>query len=500
MTEVSADDTRRYAKTEASPYGILSRRLLILILSCSTLFTLIATALQLYLEYTNDVEKIHENVMFIESSYVPALARSLYELNEQQLGLQLNGALQLSDIVHLKVLETVRDGEERERSVGSENYASIARQEFELAVDVSGKHFPVGRLVVGSTTDNAARNLLSRAVQILIINATKTFIVALLILWIIQNVVTRHISDMSHWADGISLSRLFDEPFLLNRQSVVQDELQHVANALNDMRKRIATDITEREKLEAETRKLTLDLHHAEKLQAIGELAGGIAHDFNNQLHIILANADLLKEQFSESQEAVQFSDNIIKSCKNSSDLIDNLLKFSRKDVHEKATIGLNSILSEVSDLLKLGAGSEIKIILDLRADRDQISGDASLIQNAFLNIGLNARDALLHEGEIRFESDNIKLEKGTFATGPAETGWFIHASITDNGSGIKPGHLSRIFEPFFTTKAIGKGTGMGLAAVYGTVQSHNAIIEVSSARGEGTRFDVYFPLLETHV
>ena len=496
MTDVLMADASQKAGKSRSISGVLSRRLLVLILCCSTVFTLIATAVQLYLEYQNDVQKIDENVSFIQSSYVPAFARSLYELNDEQLDLQLDGALQLDDIVFLKILENIGD-ESRERSVGTEAFTNIQYNEFDLSVEISGKPFTVGKLIVASTTDNIAQQILTRGVQILTINATKTFIVAFLMLWIIQAIATRHIAAMAQWADSISLERLSEQPFILDRRNTVNDELQHVTDAINKMRERIASDITEREKLEAEARKLTQELHHSEKLQAIGELAGGIAHDFNNQLHVILANADMLQEEFPNSPEAAQFSDNIIKSCKNSSELIANLMKFSRKDVPDNAVAHMNDIVTEVSDLLQLGTGQDTKISVNIGAKQDQVNGDIASLQNAFLNMGLNARDAVSSGGEIHFETDNVWLEKGAYATGPAAAGWFIRASVIDTGIGIAPADLPRIFEPFFTTKKIGKGTGMGLAAVYGTAQSHNAIINVTSDASKGTRIDLFFPLID---
>jgi signal transduction histidine kinase len=450
MNQVSTDDTTRHVGKRTSPYGVLSRRLLVLILCCSTLFTFIATAIQLYLEYQTDVQKIDQNVSFIETSYVPAFARSLYELNDEQLSLQLDGALQLDNIVFLKLLENIAD-EARERSVGTINFTNLAYNEFDLSVEISGKPFKVGSLIVASTTDNITRQILTRGAQILAINAAKTFFVAFLVLLIIQSVVTRHIADMAQWAESISLERLSEQPLELKRNKMVDDELQHVANAMNQMRERITTDVTARTTLEAETRKLTQELHHSEKLQAIGELAGGIAHDFNNQLHIILANADLLKEQFPDSPEATNFANNIIKSCENSSDLIANLMTFSRKEVPDGTFVGINNIMVEVSNLLKLGTRGTTSINLDIRAERDKVNGDVVALQNAFLNMGLNARDALDNGGEIHFETDNVWLERGAFATGPDKAGWFVRSSVIDTGSGIAPANLSRIFEPFFT-------------------------------------------------
>tara|TARA_R110002072_G_scaffold1780_9_gene14743 strand:+ start:24409 stop:25920 length:1512 start_codon:yes stop_codon:yes gene_type:complete len=496
MTETTEVDNSEALAKPVTFYGALSRRLLVLILCCSTLFTLVATSLQLYLEYQDDLAKMNENVRFIESSYVPALARSLYELNDEQLSLQMAGALKLTDIVYLKVIEDFA-GEARERNVGSTDYVNLESTEFPLSVTISGTPFNVGTLLVLYTTDNIARRVLSRAAQILSINAAKTFIVAFFMLWIIQRVVTRHIIDMAQWADGFSLEQLSKEPFKLRRKKNIRDELSQVTLALNEMRDRIASDITARSKLELESRKLAQDLHHAEKLQAIGELAGGIAHDFNNQLHIILGNADLLRDNYPDDAKVSEYIDKIIKSCDNSRDLISDLMTFSRKDEARNTSVAINQMFGEVASILRLGVGSVLEVKLDTRAERDIISGDTSQIQNAFLNIGLNARDAMPKGGKISLETENVWLVKNAFSTGPSEAGWFLKASIVDTGNGIDPRHISRIFEPFFTTKESGKGTGMGLATVYGTVRSHNAIIEVSSKLNEGTRFDLYFPVIQ---
>jgi signal transduction histidine kinase len=476
------------------PGGKLSRRLLLMILACSTLFTLAATSLQLYLEYRDDLTRVNENVEFIEASYVPALARSLYELNDKQLSLQLNGALQLNDVVYLKVVERF-GGETRFTEVGSTDYLDMTYDEFDLVVELNDTPFKVGSLVVGSTTDNIMQQVLSKATQILTINAMKTFVVALIILAIIQWTVTRHIVAMASWANQFSLDHVEDKPFKLDRLPDETDELSQVADAVNKMQRRIATDLTAREALETETRQLAQDLHHAEKLQAIGELAGGMAHDFNNQLHIILANTELMREKHAHSPDVIAYTDNIIRSCLTSSELIESLMTFSRKPDNQITEVHMNKVIEEISAILRLGASKTIRIEVNTTASNDLVNGDESLIQNAFLNMGLNARDAMPKGGTLSLQTENIWLKKGQFAMGPAEAGTFIRTSMIDTGEGIEEDNLKRIFEPFFTTKAIGKGTGMGLAAVYGTVRAHNAIIEVKSTPGVATRFDLYFPL-----
>jgi signal transduction histidine kinase len=220
-----------------------------------------------------------------------------------------------------------------------------------------------------------------------------------------------------------------------------------------------------------------------------------MAHDFNNQLHIILANAELMREQHENSPEALNYTDNIIRSCLTSSELIESLMTFSRKPENQVAKVHINKVIGEVSSILRLGVSKTIHVVVQANAREDLINGDEALIQNALLNMGLNARDSMPKGGKLSLVTENVWLEQGQFAMGPAEAGNFIKTSMIDTGEGIQEENLSRIFEPFFTTKAIGKGTGMGLAAVYGTVRVHSAIIEVESTPGESTQFDIYFPL-----
>lgn len=240
-------------------------------------------------------------------------------------------------------------------------------------------------------------------------------------------------------------------------------------------------------------------LRQSEKMEAIGKLAGGIAHDFNNQLTGIMGFADLLL--FSTKDERLKgFSENIVTLAQRSADLTAQLLAFSRKGKYVTETVELHKVINEVVDLLHHSIDKRIKIKRHLDAHPATTMGDSTQLQNVLLNLAINARDAMAEGGELTFTTDNVHLDaewcdKSTYEIIPGD---FICIKVSDTGSGMDQATLNRIFEPFFTTKPEGKGTGMGLAAAYGTVNLHKGSIVVESEPGKGSEFILYLPLVES--
>ena len=236
----------------------------------------------------------------------------------------------------------------------------------------------------------------------------------------------------------------------------------------------------------------------AEKMQAVGQLAGGIAHDFNNQLGGILGYADMLREEAEGNPVIVRYADNIINCVKCAADLSSQLLAFSRKGKYINTEVDIHYIVSDVVNLLKHSIDRKIEIHQELRANPSTTMGDPTQLQNAFLNLGLNARDAMPDGGNLIFATDIIFLDKEyceaqpLFEIGP---GQYLKLSVTDTGLGMDRNTMARIFEPFYTTKETGKGTGMGLAAVYGAVKNHKGSILVYSEVGSGTTFELSLPI-----
>lgn len=246
-------------------------------------------------------------------------------------------------------------------------------------------------------------------------------------------------------------------------------------------------------------------IRQIEKMQAIGQLAGGIAHDFNNQLAGVVGYVDLLRESFIENPQIVNYTDKILQTTGRAADLTAQLLAFARKGKYLATAVDMHRIIGEVVGILQRTVDKKITLSSRLEAERPVVSGDPTQLQNILMNLALNARDAMPDGGRMVFETVNEQLDSGfcdniAFEIHPGE---YLKVAVSDNGSGMSDETRKKIFEPFFTTKQQGKGTGMGLASVYGAVKNHNGAITVQSAPGEGSVMTVYLPvggILETVV
>lgn len=247
----------------------------------------------------------------------------------------------------------------------------------------------------------------------------------------------------------------------------------------------IGLDITRQKALEER-------VQHAEKLHVVGQLAGGIAHDFNNQLQIIAGHVDLLQRGVDPSrQEAILTT--VQNSCSQAADLTAKLLAFSRKAAVRRDDLDLNQVVQAAHALIVPGVGARVHITLNLTSAPLPIRGDAASLQGVLINLAFNARDAMSDGGKLTLTTARIAGPPGMGgASGPQ-----AELIVQDTGCGMTPAVLARIFEPFFTTKPIGRGTGLGLAAVYGTVQEHGGTITVRSTSGQGARFVITLPLNE---
>ncbi|MGQ0648968.1 MAG: PAS domain S-box protein [Gemmatimonadaceae bacterium] len=251
----------------------------------------------------------------------------------------------------------------------------------------------------------------------------------------------------------------------------------------------IARDVTEQKRLEE-------DLRRAQKMDAVGRLAGGIAHDFNNLLAAIIGYADLMQYSDEASSEIKEDARSIVTSAKRGSDLAKNLLTLARRNPVKLEVVNLEHLIREVSGIVSRTFDRRISLRLDLRAPRPTISGDRSELSSALLNMALNARDAMPEGGTLTFATSEARLD-AWFWRGRAEEsapGEYVVVTVRDTGTGMSDETRARVFEPFFTTKDAGKGTGLGLAMVYGTVLAHRGLIDVASTPGQGTAFTLYLP------
>lgn len=245
----------------------------------------------------------------------------------------------------------------------------------------------------------------------------------------------------------------------------------------------------------SERRELERRVHEAEKLTAVGRLAGGVAHDFNNQLVGIIGNAEFLRRRLpvAGDERLRQSVDAILDSGERAADLTRQLLAFARKGRDRALAVDLHRLILEVVALMEHSIDKRISIERELRAERSVTLGDPSALQNALLNLAINARDAMPEGGRLRFETENTEVGPGQNLGVKLSPGRYVRLSISDTGVGMSLEVARHAFEPFFTTK--GSGTGMGLAAVYGTLRDHDGSVELETEPGRGTTFTLYLPV-----
>jgi PAS domain S-box-containing protein len=250
-------------------------------------------------------------------------------------------------------------------------------------------------------------------------------------------------------------------------------------------------DITERRQLEDK-------LRQSQKMEAIGQLSGGIAHDFNNLLTVIQGNLGIMRISGSFTQEIVELVDEIANAIDRATKLTGQLLAFGRKQVMQSADVDLNTVVDGFTRMLRRVIGEAVDLQMNFAANSLPVRADSSMLEQAMLNLCLNSRDAMPGGGRLTLSTAVVTIgPENVRRTDPARAGKFARLTVADTGSGISPDNIKHVFEPFFTTKEVGKGTGLGLASVYGIIQQHNGWVSVQSDLGRGTSFNIYLPLLE---
>jgi two-component system cell cycle sensor histidine kinase/response regulator CckA len=249
-----------------------------------------------------------------------------------------------------------------------------------------------------------------------------------------------------------------------------------------------AEDVTEKRILERQ-------LRMAQKMEAIGRLSGGIAHDFNNLLGVIIGYSRVLKRELGTNTALSEHALEIEKAGQRAASLTKQLLAFSRQQVLTPAILNLNSLASDMEKMLPQLLGEDIKVTMVLDPELGNVKADQSQIEQVIMNLAVNARDAMPMGGKLKIETANAELDQAYVWSHPgSKVGSYVLLAVTDTGTGMDAATLTHIFEPFFTTKELGKGTGLGLATVYGIVKQSNGYIGLESALDKGTSFQIYLP------
>ncbi len=236
----------------------------------------------------------------------------------------------------------------------------------------------------------------------------------------------------------------------------------------------------------------------SQKMEAVGRLAGGMAHDFNNLLAVISGYSDLLLENVAPSDPNRAKLEQIKQATNSAASLTRQLLMFSRQQIIEPVVLDINEIVSSTEKMLRRLIKENIEFAVVLEPNLDRVNADPGQIEQIILNLVVNARDALPKGGKLRIQTSNVQMENVSVHAGAGLLpGRYVLLEVTDTGTGMDQETQAHIFEPFFTTKAVGKGTGLGLATVYGIAKQSNGHVEVLSALGRGSSFRIYLPAVK---
>ena len=252
----------------------------------------------------------------------------------------------------------------------------------------------------------------------------------------------------------------------------------------------VAIDVTDRKRLEEQ-------FHHAQKIEAVGQLAGGVAHDFNNLLTAIIGFTELVEDGLEPASPVRADLAEVINVAHRAADLTRQLLAFSRRQVLQPTVLDINELLSAIQPMLRRLMREDVELVVDPAPHLQRVMADAGQVEQVVLNLAVNARDAMPNGGMLRITTGTRTLDDAFVQRHPgSRSGQHVMVSVSDNGVGMSPATQSRMFEPFFTTKDVHKGTGLGLSTVYGIVKQSGGYIDVESQLGQGSRFTVYLPAL----
>ena len=279
-------------------------------------------------------------------------------------------------------------------------------------------------------------------------------------------------------------------------------ELARTTKKFFEQRDNLMKEMEERRATEEALRKSEEELRHSQKMEAVGRLAGGVAHDFNNLLTAIIGYAELIATRASSNTLAKQNAELIRKAGEQAAALTRQLLAFSRKQILQPKVIDLNELIVEMEKLLRRVIGERFDLQSQPEAEIGRVKADPSQIEQVVLNLGVNARDAMPRGGKLTIRTENVRLDRAAASqlSASLKPGDYVMLSVTDTGAGMDEETMSHIFEPFFTTKGPGKGTGLGLATVYGIVRQTGGGISVESEPGKGSIFRIYLPQVSAPV
>jgi signal transduction histidine kinase len=354
---------------------------------------------------------------------------------------------------------------------------------FATSVPITNRYEPKISLTVLKSYENALAAL-DQSKHSLIALGLGALALGGLFVYIIADRLTRPLVAL---ARGVRALEKGDYAYPLNRD-MGSDEVAQLTRAFDDMRTTLRQSETQKQELEGQ-------LRQSQKMEAMGRLAGGVAHDFNNLLTVIKGNTGLLSERLGSDDRLIKLTTHIDSAADRAVSLTRQLLAFCRMQVLQPKILDLNELVSEMCRLLRRLVPEDIVFSFRAGESLGRVKADPGQIEQVLMNLVVNAGDAMPAGGTLTVETRNVKLsEEEASRRAPVTPGQYVLLSVTDNGMGMDAETKVRIFEPFFTTKEQGKGTGLGLATVYGIVKQTGGFIWVESEPGWGARFDIYLP------
>lgn len=586
----------------------LAQRFGLYVILTSTFITLFTSGFQIYTEYKRDINAVEQEVKEFESAQLSRIATNLWLLDMPELEATLENIISLPYIEFIAIYENekliIESGKGLSKTYLLKSFPLVFRQ--------PTKENIIGKVVIHASLDDANKNIYERIILIVISNMVKTFLVALLILYIFYHLVAKHLINISHYTESLNFDNL-NKIFVYNRkQRSKPDELDVLRSAFIRMQEHLYASkytLKEREKEQSDILDSMLDAvisidekgdilsfnraaeslfgydckevlgknikrlmpkeiadkhdgylknHHdkgmskvvglgrdvtglhknntqipirlfvaklprdidgrkrfigtcvdltyirsqeeqlrrSQKMDSLGKLTGGIAHDFNNLLGIVIGYSDLLKSALKSDSNQLNYVNEIAHAGKRGVNLTKKLLSFSKESSHEAREVDINALLNEQKDMLKKIIAVKIKLKIQLQADLWSVFLDAHDLEDAIINLSINAMHAMQGIGTnacIYMSTSNLKLNLEEAASLNLRKGEYVELSIRDTGKGMDKETKEKIFDPFFTTKGT-DGTGLGLTQVFGFVKRSNAVVVALSEPNQGTEFNFYFP------
>lgn len=409
-------------------------------------------------------------------------AHDLSRIASSDVAFRFGNEVAVSTLDPVKELEFARkmggNGETAELNLHGERY-------FARSVQLNGSAGPQANLVVLKSY-RGVEAYLERLNRLLLSLWLVAVSVGGTLIYFISNQVTRSLGELVFGVRALE-KRDYRYPLAVGGDN----EVSRLTRAFITMRGTLQRNEAQRQELEAQ-------LRQGQKMEALGRLAGGVAHDFNNLLTVIRGHSELLQDRSDPGDPAYNNAQQIRKTADRAASLTRQLLAFSRMQVLEAKVVDVNELIAEMGKLLRRLVREDIEFVMQLSDAPVRVKADAGQLEQVLLNLTVNASDAMQDGGKLTIETENVIIgEEEAYSKGAVEPGKYVRMSVTDTGQGMDAGTQARIFEPFFTTKERGRGTGLGLATVYGVVKQTGGFVWVTSEPGKGSRFELYLPSTE---